>query len=235
MVIGDRPFPSAARARFGADDIALHVRRRITGGELLHGERLPPERAFAERFSVSRGTVRDALRRLEEGGFIEKRPGSGAYVTYSDADTVSIARTTSPLELMEARYALEPQIVRFAVLNAAEQVLAKVERALEVMERSEHDADSFAGGDEVFHLALAEGTKNAMLVWITKRLSEVRNNAQWARMRQITLSPEIIRRYNRQHREVFEAVRQRDGERAARAMRAHLDLARKSLTDAASS
>ena len=74
-----------------------------------------------------------------------------------------------------------------------------------------------------------------MLVWITERVSEVRNNAEWARMRQITLSGTMIRRYNAQHREVFEAVRRRDAEQAARAMRVHLDLARNSLIDAASS
>ena len=225
----DRPY------KVGAGDIAVYVRRRITGGELLNGERLPPERAFAEQFGVSRGTVRDALRRLEEGGFVEKRPGSGTYVAYSEVETASIARSTSPLELIDTRYALEPQIVRLAVLNATERALAKAERALEVMERSERDADAFALGDETFHLALAECTRNAMLVWITERVSEVRNNAEWARMRQITLSPGMIRRYNAQHRQVFEAVRQRDAERAARAMRMHLDLARKSLVDAASS
>ena len=103
------------------------------------------------------------------------------------------------------------------------------------MERSEQDADSFAVGDETFHLALAECTRNAMLVWITERVSEVRNNAEWARMRQITLSAAMIRRYNNQHREVLEAVQRRDGEQAATAMKVHLDLARKSLVDAASS
>ena len=226
---GDRPY------KVGAGDIAVYVRRRITGGELLNGERLPPERAFAEQFGVSRGTVRDALRRLEEAGFVEKRPGSGTYVAYSEVDTASIARSTSPLELIDTRFALEPQIVRLAVLNATERALAKAERALDVMERSEDDPDAFAVGDETFHLALAECTRNAMLVWITERVSEVRNNAEWARMRQLTLSRAMIRRYNAQHREVFESVRRRDAERAARAMRAHLDLARKSLVDAASS
>lgn len=225
----DRPY------KVGAGDIAVYVRRRITGGELLNGERLPPERAFAEQFGVSRGTVRDALRRLEEAGFVEKRPGSGTYVAYSEVETASIARSTSPLELIDTRFALEPQIVRLAVLNATERALAKAERALDVMERSEDDPDAFAVGDETFHLALAECTRNAMLVWITERVSEVRNNAEWARMRQITLSRAMIRRYNAQHREVFESVRRRDAERAARAMRAHLDLARKSLVDAASS
>ena len=74
-----------------------------------------------------------------------------------------------------------------------------------------------------------------MLVWITKRVSEVRKNAEWARMRQLTLSAEIIRRYNAQHREIFEAVRRRDAERGAAVMTAHLDLARRSLVSAASS
>lgn len=235
MAIDSHPRPESRPYRVGAGDIAVQVRRRITGGDLLKGERLPPERAFAEQFGVSRGTVRDALRRLEEGGFVEKRPGSGTYVCFSEVETASIARSTSPLELIDTRFALEPQIVRLAVLNATERALAKAERALEVMERNEADADAFAAGDETFHLALAECTRNAMLIWITERVTEVRNNTEWARMRQITLSRAMIRRYNVQHRAVFEAVRTRNAEQAARAMKAHLDLARKSLVDAASS
>ena len=235
MATDHRPWLQDLPYKVGAGDIASHVRRQIVGGELLHGERLPPERAFAEQFGVSRGTVRDALRRLEEGGFVEKRPGSGTYVTCSGAERVSITRSTSPIELIDTRYALEPQIVRFAVLNATEQAVVKAERALEVMERSEYDPDVFSSSDEAFHLALAECTRNAMLVWITKRVSEVRNNTEWARMRQLTLSPEMIRRYNVQHREIFEAVRMRDAERGAKAMRTHLDLARRSLVNAASS
>ena len=235
-MITDRSLPLQDRPyKVGAGDIAIHLRRRITGGELLHGERLPPERAFADRFGVSRGTVRGALRRLEESGFVEKRPGSGTYVAWFDTETVPIAQSTSPLELIDTRYALEPQIVRLAVLNATEQVLVKAERALEAMERSEHDADSFSANDEAFHLVLAECTRNAMLVWITKRVSDVRKNAEWARMRQLTLSAEMIRRYNAQHGEIFEAVRRRDAERGAAAMTAHLDLARRSLVGAASS
>ena len=124
---------------------------------------------------------------------------------------------------------------RWWLVDATDRPLAKAERAIEVMERSENDADSFAAGDDTFHLALAECTRNTMLVWITERVSELRNNAEWSRMRQITLSRTMIRRYNVQHRSILEAVRARDAEQAARAMRAHLELARKSLVDAASS
>ena len=222
--------------KVGAGDIAIHIRRLITGGELLQGERLPPERAFAEQFAVSRGTVRDALRRLEEGGFVEKRPGSGTYVSYSESDeTHSIAQSTSPLELVDTRFALEPQIVRLAVLNATEQALAKAERALEIMEHNSAHSEAFASADEVFHLGLAECTKNAMLVWITRRVNEVRNNTEWSRMRQVTLTEDTIRAYNLQHRAIFEAIRARDADKAARSMRTHLEAARRSLVDAASS
>ena len=222
--------------KVGAGDIAIQLRRQITGGVLLHGERLPPERAFADQYGVSRGTVRDALRRLEEGGFVEQRPGSGTYVTYSDSEqTASIAQVTSPLELIDTRFALEPEVVRLAVLNATEHTLEKVERALVAMEQARGARDPFAVADEAFHLALAECTKNSMLVWITKRVSEVRNNAEWSRMRRLTLSEEMIERYNRQHRAIFEAIRERDADRAAKAMKEHLALARQSLVAAASS
>lgn len=221
--------------KLGAGEIATQLRRQITGGVLSDGERLPPERAFAERFGVSRGTVRDALRRLEEAGFVERRAGSGTYVSVTrDNGVPDIAQVTSPLELVDARFALEPQIARLAVLNATEFHLEKAESALLSMESSVGATDPFAEADDAFHLALAECTKNALLVWITRRVSDVRRNAKWSQMRSMTLNPEMIAKYNAQHREILDAVRARDADRAAVAMTKHLNLARESLILAAS-
>ena len=221
--------------KLGAGEIATQLRRQITGGVLSDGERLPPERAFAERFGVSRGTVRDALRRLEEAGFVERRAGSGTYVSVTrDNGVPDIAQVTSPLELVDARFALEPQIARLAVLNATEFHLEKAESALLSMESNVGAADPFAEADDAFHLALAECTKNALLVWITRRVSDVRRNAKWSQMRAMTLNPEMIAKYNAQHREILDAVRARDADSAAVAMTKHLNLARESLILAAS-
>lgn len=220
--------------KLGAGEIAIQLRRQITGGVLLDGERLPPERSLAEQFNVSRGTVRDALQRLEEAEFVEKRAGSGTYVCHAPSDDApNIAQVTSPLELVDTRFALEPQIARLAVLNATEFQLDEAERTLEAMESCGGAADPFALADDAFHLALAECTRNAMLLWITKRVSEARNNVEWSRMRAETLTPEMIQRYNAQHREILEAVRNRDAESAANAMERHLGLARESLLQAA--
>ena len=62
-------------------------------------------------------------------------------------------------------------------------------------------------------------------------MHEVRSHSQWARMRTLTLTPAIIGRYNRQHRDIVDAIRARDPDRAAQAMREHLDTARRSLVE----
>ena len=220
--------------RISSGDVASNLRRQITSGTFLVNERLPAERAIAEQFGVSRGTVRDALHQLEHNGFVERRAGSGTYVCYSEANqSASILQSTSPLELVDARFALEPQIVRLAVLHATEHGLMQAETALLDMEACREQAQQFALADEAFHMSLAQCTQNSLLIWTAKRFNEVRSNKQWARMRETVLSAEAIRAYNRQHRLIFEAIRNRDAEAAATAMRAHLSAAKQSLIDAA--
>lgn len=218
-----------------AADIAGALRRQIASARFVQNDRLPPERALAEQFGVARGTVREALKQLEESGFVARRPGSGTYVTFSEKDeTRSIVETTRPLELIDARVGVEPHMCRLAVLHATDFDLAKTEAHLQAMEGCGGDAAVFANADEHFHLALARCSHNALIVWIMEKMHEVRSHAQWNRMRAMTLEPGIIALYNRQHRAIVEAIRARDAETAARLMREHLDTARRSLVDAAS-
>lgn len=222
--------------RLNAGEVASALRRQILSSRYLLNDRLPSERMLSEEFGVARGTLREALRQLENGGFLEKRAGSGSYVIYSEANySHSIAQSTSPLELVDARFALEPQVVRLAVLHATERNFAKVEEALAAMDDCGGEANVFSRADEAFHNALAECTQNSLLIWMTKRVNEVRGYNQWAKMRAITLTPDMIAAYNAQHRQILDAIRARDGEGAANAMKQHLRTARQSLIDAASS
>ncbi|MEO1494432.1 MAG: FCD domain-containing protein [Pseudomonadota bacterium] len=215
-----------------ARDITVDLRRRISTAEFQRDERLPPERALAEDYGVARGTVREALKTLETSGFVERRAGSGTYVTYNNAEASrSVIETTRPLELVDARFALEPHMVRLAVLHATELDLARAETHLTAME-SDNNTKAFADIDEQFHLALADAAHNPMIRWMMEKCHDVRSHAQWNRMRTLTLNPAIIARYNRQHRDIVNAIRARDADAAANAMRAHLDTARRSLVEA---
>ncbi|MEL6218737.1 MAG: FCD domain-containing protein, partial [Pseudomonadota bacterium] len=100
-------------------------------------------------------------------------------------------------------------------------------------EQDVHDPAAFAEADRAFHILLAETTGNGLICWMVTEISSVRQQEQWARMLRVTLEPETIRAYNAQHREIFEAIRSREPERAATQMKEHLETARLSLTRAA--
>lgn len=215
-----------------ARDITMDLRRQITSASYPQDARLPPERALSEEYGVARGTIREALKSLEDMGLVERRAGSGTYVTYANqADADSVIETTRPLELVDARFAIEPHMVRLAVLHATELDLARAEQFLLEMDTCT-DARQFADLDERFHLALADAARNPMIKWMMRKTHQVRSHAQWARMRTITLNRPIIETYNAQHRRIVDAIRARDAEGAANAMREHLDTARRSLVEA---
>jgi len=221
--------------KLGSAEIAGLLRQDIRQGKLMSQERLPAERLLAENYAVARGTVREALNQLANDGLVEIRRGSGTYVLAIDAyATNPVVENATPLELIDARFALEPHICRLAVLNARNQDLEKAEELVVQMENCLKEPARFSVCDTAFHTLLAETTGNRLLIWIVAQINGVRNQDQWARMRQLTLNETTIAEYNAHHREVFEAIRNREPERAATIMKQHLEAARLSLTRAAS-
>lgn len=220
--------------RIGASEVANEIRNLIVSAELADRERLPSERALCETYGVSRGTIRDALLKLERDGLVEIRPSSGTYVSYNDKSGADeIIREARPLELIDTRFALEPHICRLAVLNARRPDFALMEELMDTMERNADNRRVFSEADTAFHQALVKSTGNSLLIWIIGQINDVRAQDQWARMRRVTLETRIIRTYNTQHRLIFEAIKNRDPERAAMLMKDHLETARQSLTRAA--
>lgn len=220
--------------KFGSADLAAILRREILGGGLIANERVPAERVLAEDHGVSRGTVREALTQLARENLVESRPGSGTYVTYSrEASSVQAIETARPLELMDTRFALEPHICRLAVLHATRADFEALESLLDRMERSVTNPVEFGEADSEFHSRLAHTTGNTLLIWIVNQISSVRGYDEWTRMRQLTLNQATIIKYNTQHRQMVNAIRSREPERAALLMKEHLETARLSLTRAA--
>lgn len=222
------------RTRVGSAEIASLIRRDIKSGEISSQERLPPERVLAESYNVARGTVREALNRLAEESLVEIRAGSGTYVTFdSSASAENVILSARPLELVDARFALEPHICRLAVLHARDSELEEMKTLLVTMESSLNDPVSFSSADTAFHSMLAETTGNNLLIWIVSQINSVRSQKEWSKMRRVILNSETIARYNQQHRAIFNSISQREPEQAAENMKTHLESARLSLTRSA--
>ena len=220
--------------KLGAADLASLLRREITKGALSLHDRLPSERFMAESHGVARNTVREALSRLESEGFVTVRPGSGTYVSFEpQAHSHDAIESANPLELIDARFALEPHICRLCVLHGKRADFDTLDALCSRMERAHDDAHSFAEADAEFHRELARTTGNGLLIWIIQQINSVRSKDDWTRMRHVTLDQNIIAQYNTQHRQILNAIRTREPERAANMMKEHLETARLSLTRAA--
>src|SRR5713226_6497792 len=115
------------------EEVAAQIQRLITEGRLRPGDHLPPERELAERFGVSRTSVRDAIRVLELMGLLEPRQGEGTVVRDLSPDALVtpvaslLARHRTLLaELMDVRKMIEPGLAARAALHASEEDLEKL-------------------------------------------------------------------------------------------------------------
>jgi DNA-binding FadR family transcriptional regulator len=221
-----------ARPGRGVGAISAHLRQAIETGAYAEGDQLPPERQLANDFGAARSTVRRALDQLERAGLVSRRLGSGTYVLATAAAGQPGADLTdeiSPLQLIEARFAVEPFTTRLAVLNATRRNLDDMDAVLTRAEAAGDDKDAFSKWDSEFHLEIARASRNPLLLEVYGKINEVRMHAQWDAMKEQILTPDVIAEYNRQHREIYQSFNKRDAQVAEALVRSHLDKARNDL------
>jgi DNA-binding FadR family transcriptional regulator len=226
-----------SRPNRGPRAISAYLQRAIETGAYSEGDRLPPERELAICFNAARSTVRRALDQLEKAGLVSRRLGSGTFVGAPSSGTRragEVADQVSPLQLIEARLAVEPFTTRLAVLNATRRNLDDMESVLARAEAAGTDKDAFSRWDAEFHLLIARASGNPLLLDVYRQINEVRLHAQWDAMKEQILTPEVIADYNRQHREIFQALHQRDAQLAQTLITQHLEKARDDLLQAIS-
>jgi DNA-binding FadR family transcriptional regulator len=222
------------RTHRGVGAILAYLQRAIETEAYSEGDRLPPERELAQTFNAARSTVRHALDQLERAGLVSRRLGSGTFVGPVAASRrhSDLVDQISPLQLIEARLAVEPYTTRLAVLNATRRDLADMEVVLAHAEESTGDKDEFSKWDGEFHLLIAQASANPLLLGVYRQINHVRLHAQWDAMKEKILKPDVIADYNRQHRGIFNALIRRDAQGAFALITEHLEKARGDLVKA---
>lgn len=192
-------------------------------GQFLAGSRLPPERDLAERFGVSRPTVREAMIALEIQGLVEVRHGSGVYV----AEHVPLSRPKDELdvgafELIEARLMFEGEAAALAATVMRDDELVNLGQILERMEALGPASPAELDLDRQFHLAIAEATQSSLVFQAIERLWDLREKSPLSRRMFEQARLAGITPRSDEHRKIYDALAERNGERARQAMRAHL-------------
>lgn len=212
------------------EHIVRQIEESITRGVLKAGDQLPAERELAQQFGVSRTAVREAVRVLSEKGLVEAYSGRGTFVTNGTSQVIrqsldlmiKIGQPDGSTHLAEVREILEPGIAALAAIRAEESHVNQLREAVEVMDRSRHDADAFIEGDLDFHLALAEAAGNPMILSLIDSIVGLLRE-QRLRTYYIGGGPE---RGQFHHKRILEAIEQHDPERARQMMQAHMQQVR---------
>jgi GntR family transcriptional repressor for pyruvate dehydrogenase complex len=207
------------------EEIVRQVKAMISEGRLKSGDQLPPERDLAEKFVVSRTSVREALRALESLGLVEIRPGEGTFVR-----EVSVEALIEPLalmlltqreaigELFEARLVLEPAIAGLAARRATPEEIQEMARILDEQAREITAGRTGLAQDGEFHAAIAAAAHNRA---ITRLVHGIMDLLTQSREESLNTTDRPTRSHE-DHRRVLEAIRKRDDAGAEQAMRDHL-------------
>jgi DNA-binding FadR family transcriptional regulator len=218
-------FTPVRQAR-ASGEIVSQIERAIFSGELRSGDRLESERELAERFKVSRITVRDALRVLEARGLVFVKVGAsgGAFVTETNADQVSESISTMILlrrmtlsGVAEARTIVETATSALAAERADAAAIERIERSVEraraiVREQAPHTEASMD-----FHVAVADAAGNELLAATVGAYRDLLIQTLYD-MRDVR-SAKITQKA---HEDILDAIKSHDPEAARSLMLAHL-------------
>ncbi len=217
---------SAIKVDTPVDMIIRQIKHLISTGQLSPGDRLPAERKLAERFTVSRGHVREALQKLEFYGILRTLPQSGTIVAGMGiaalegliTDVLQIEENDFA-SLVETRVILEVQAATMAAERRTAEDLIAIEQALGAHEKKLRAGHLAIEEDLLFHLKVAEAAKNSAL----KSLM-------------LVITPDIISNYGKynvctdkvnletlyEHEEILRCIRAQTPIEAGKAMRKHL-------------
>ena len=208
------------------EEIVRQVKQMIAEGRLKSGDRLPPERDLAEKFVVSRSSVREALRALESLGLVEIRAGEGTFVREVSVESLieplalmMVSQREAIAELFEARRLLEPGIAALAASRATLEEVAEMERILE--EQAKEIAEGRTGlvQDAAFHGAIGAAAHNRAITRLAHAIMDLLTQSREESLN----TPGRPQRSHQDHRRILEAIRARDEHAAQQAMLDHLD------------
>jgi len=189
------------------------IRSLIVSGALAPGSRLG-QGELADRLGISRGSVREALRRLAGDGLVSFEVNRGFFVAEAGLDDVR--------HRLEARLVLEPGIARLAAERRTNADLELMRDTI-AAEAAARTSDEVHDASRAFHFAVAAATANRAFtklldgLWIAdvgrQLLAERRRTEDWQ-------DHDV-----EEHRAIVEALEAGDGERSARLMGAHVESA----------
>ena len=194
--------------------------------KLKPGDKLPAERELAEMFSVSRSSIRDAIRSLQSMGLVEPKQGIGTVVCEITADSVinplaNVLKRKNQVvtELLDVRKMLEPPLAARAASHASVEEIAEMEEILRRQAEKVARGENTVEEDSEFHYAIAMASDNSVVLKVLDMLMDLLRET---RERSLQVSGRSQKSLDG-HRRILGAIKRHDSEGAQNAMRRHIE------------
>ncbi len=205
-------------------DIVSQIEALLERGELHPGDQLPPERALAEQFQVSRASVREALRSLELLGVVETHAGGGTFVRRTVPEDLArplsnlIARGHTISDVIEVRGLIEPAIAAAAATRITTSELVELRTIVEAQAEKIAAGEPYADEDTRFHELIGQGARNELLTTMLGVIWDVLRSSreQWLQTNQRAHASIDA------HRRILSALERHDADAARAAAAEHI-------------
>jgi GntR family transcriptional repressor for pyruvate dehydrogenase complex len=231
-------FDQIASAQTLTDRVTEALMRKIAGGDLEAGAKLPSEQMMAASFGVSRTVIREAISRLKSEGLVGSRQGQGAFLRTDRTDVpfrIDINADnplSSLLHILELRLGLDAEIASLAAIHRRRDQMTAIMRALSDIDTASKEGRDAVEEDLKFHLAIAQATRNPFFFELIQFLGGTFYSAIAVTRANEGRLEALSKQTKAEHEAIAQAIEQRNPEAAAVAARAHIEKASQRLLSA---
>lgn len=208
--------------------VVQRIKELLERGELKAGSRLPPERELADMLSISRPSLRTALKALSVMGIIRAKPGAGTYIAEEIPEVftepmqfMTLIHNTSVEELFETRRIIEAGLAELAAERATPEDIAAMNREIDGMRATKGDPENFLKHDVRFHQAIARAANNKLMSGVMDTIAHL----LYAIRRQTIAQASDFDEAVEWHQKIVAAMQKHDGKRAKDHLSGHLHAA----------
>jgi len=220
------------------EEVTEALQEMIRSGKLQPGSKLDSVQQLAENFQVGRSAIREALSALKAMGLVEMKQGEGTYIKEFNANQMTFPLSSAILmkkedvrHLLEVRKIIETGTAALAAKNRSKDDLEKMENALKEMKRVKGDEELGEKADFQFHLTISTAAGNPILTTLLGQVSELMIETMKETRRLCLYSKKTtITNLVKEHANIYEAILEKDEERAKQAMIHHLENVESILT-----
>ncbi len=214
-----------AREKKLYEEVVKQIKYLISTGQYKDGDMLPSEEDLSKNIGVSRATVREGLRILELLGLVETKRGKGTIVRVNSRESF-INKLSSNLSSIgadsyfvhEIDRLFEPGVAKLVAQKGKDEDIQKIKFAIEKMEKSINMGGTGEEESLYFHKCIVDALNNPILNSIFELLREIHE-----RGRRVVLNlPNRAQETLKEHRKIYEAIKDRNGNRAYQYMEQHL-------------